>query len=392
MIAAVVRRASGAAQMGARGGRLPLFASHTQAASRGLGPANPVASPLRISTAALWACVIALGASTQYLFQPFVWANWPWDEVMAGWLDVVRDRTVLVAAIAFALVAATRIPVSGPKARAVVLAIAIVLGALAGELILFGMDSPDARVETRTAVGRALRWGLLGGCVTLMYYLWQRTIGATAIARSEELRLMETERQIVQARLQVLRTQIEPHFLFNTLATVRRLHQAEPDQGAQILHDLVAYLRMTISTRPNTPDTLRRELDLIRAYLGVVSVRMSGRLETCFEVPDALLDCEFPALTLATLVENAVKHGIGPKLDGGMIQIVACRVDEQLEVVVADTGVGFSDNCGTGIGLANIRARLRLQYGQRGVLGLRGNMPHGVRAVMRIPCMPVGAP
>jgi LytS/YehU family sensor histidine kinase len=112
---------------------------------------------------------------------------------------------------------------------------------------------------------------------------------------------------------------------------------------------------------------------------------MSGRLDARFDVPEALLRCEFPALALATLVENAVKHGIGPRPEGGTITISARSVDDALEVVVTDTGVGFSGALGPGVGLTNIRARLRTLYGERGRLAIQGNAPNGVRASIRIP-------
>jgi len=352
------------------------------------GAPRRMGAPLHISTALPWACLIAIGASTQYLFQPFVWANWPWDEVLVGWLEVASDRVVVATSIALALVAASRIEVETQRVRAALLAGAIIVGALAGETILFAAGSPGERVDLRSALGRALHWGLLAGCILAMHYLWQRNIASRASARSEELRLVQAERQLVETQLQVLRTQIEPHFLFNTLATVRRLHHAEPAGGVQLLRDLIDYLSMTISSLHDSRGTLRREVELVRAYLGVVTLRMSGRLRTCCDIPEDLLDCEFPPLALATLVENAVKHGIGPKLDGGTIAVCARRDDDALEVIVTDTGAGFSGMLGTGIGLANIRARLSIQYGSRGLLRLQENKPCGVRAMVRIPCLP----
>ena len=139
--------------------------------------------------------------------------------------------------------------------------------------------------------------------------------------QATELRRAQMERQIAQSRLQMLRSQIEPHFLFNTLATVRRLHHTEPAQGAQLLTHFLDYLRLTLPTLHDEGATLGQEIDLVQAYLGVVAVRMSGRLQVSFEVSDELRACEFPALSIATLVENAVKHGIAPAPEGGAIQV-----------------------------------------------------------------------
>jgi hypothetical protein len=329
--------------------------------------------------------VVALLISTQYLFQPFVWHNWPWDEVLAGWLEVMRDRVVVAMVIGLALIAASRLPLQALIWRSAALAFAILAGAMIGEVVLLAFGAVGARRDAASVLGYVGRWSVVAGSVAAMWYLWRNSAEAAAAAQAAELRNVQLERQATQARLDALRAQIEPHFLFNTLATLRRLQQIEPLQGAQMLGHFVAYLRAAQPAQQGD-STLGQEIDLVRAYLGVVAQRMNGRLQVRFEVADELRSQPFPPLTIATLVENAVKHGIAPTAAGGAIDVTVRRVGALLEAAVADNGVGFCGVSGNGIGLANIRARLRTLYGDAGTLTLQANLPSGVRASMRLPC------
>lgn len=342
-------------------------------------------APVRLATALTWALAIAVAHSTQFLFQPFVWEHWPWDDVLRGWLEVARDRAVVAVAIALAVVAAGTLRPGSPRARAVGLGLAILGGALAGELALLALGWPGDLVDAAAVAGRVAHWSLLGGCVAAMAYLWMRVTQALAQAQREELRRADAERAVVEARLQALRSQIEPHFLFNTLATVRRLHRSETEAGALLLRHFLDYLRLSIAALQATTTTLASELALVKAYLGVLEVRMSGRLRTRSDVPESLLDCEIPPLSIATLVENAVKHGVGPKAEGGSIEVAALRSEGSLAIVVADDGVGFGSTLGHGIGLSNLRSRLGTMYGGGARLALEGGRNGGVRATISIP-------
>jgi hypothetical protein len=339
-----------------------------------------------VAIVAGWALIIAIGLSTQYLFQPFVWENWSWDEVLGGWFEVAANRAAVALCIALSIVAANCLPTATARPRAVALAIAIVLGALVGEAAMVVAGFPGERDDLTSVLGRVGHWSLLAGSVAVMYYLRLRTSLGRAFAQTRENQRLQMERQIVQARLQAMRNQIEPHFLFNTLATVRRLHVADPEQGQALLRNFIEYLRLTMVNLDDPNHRLGQELALVRAYLGVVAVRMSGRLDARIEVADEFMNCGFPPLTLATLVENAVQHGIDPAPNGGTIVVRARRVGDTVEVAVVDDGVGFGDTLGGGIGLANVRDRLRTMYGPRGRLMLEGNSPHGVRATIVVPC------
>jgi signal transduction histidine kinase len=177
------------------------------------------------------------------------------------------------------------------------------------------------------------------------------------------------ERQLVQARLQVLQAQVEPHFLFNTLAAVDYLIETDPPRASQMQKALITYLRGALPQMRQESSTLGRELRLIRSYLHLIKMRIEDRLEVEFAVPEGAESAEFPPMMLQSLVENAIKHGIEPKPEGGKVTVAARIQNGQLWVEVRDTGVGITDTerlegptSGTGIGLQNIRERLAMLY------------------------------
>ncbi len=327
---------------------------------------------------------LALLMSTQILFQPFVWRDWTAGELLLGWMQLARDRltVALVTALTMLLVL-RRIRNPTPRRLAALLAASIVVGATLGEALLALIDDkmPDAVALTV----RIAQWSVLAGCLAVLFALWQQSSLTREQARQARLRQLQTRFQLDQARLQALRSQIEPHFLFNTLATVRRLRETEPSRGRQLLAHFIDYLNSALPHLSDEDATLGHEVELVRAYLGIATVRLSGRLCARLDIPQDLLDCPLPPLTLATLVENAVKHGIAPAAEGGSIEVLARRVGDAVEVSVTDTGAGFTGSKGSGIGLANIRVRLDALYGKAGTLALRTVDPHGVQATIRVP-------
>jgi len=205
---------------------------------------------------------------------------------------------------------------------------------------------------------------------------------ALADARCEEERLST---QVIEAHLSALQAQIEPHFLFNTLANVRRLYEIDRQRGRLMLHHLVDYLRSALPSMRLASSTLARELDLARAYLTIQQLRMGERLSFAIDSEHADPAAMIPPMVLPTLVENAIKHGLAPLPRGGALAIRARTEGSDLVVDVADNGRGFVAASGSGVGLANTRARLAALYGTSASLNLHANQPQGVVAQVRVP-------
>jgi hypothetical protein len=348
--------------------------------------APPRKAPLHATAILGVALALALLTSTQFFFQPFVWRNWPVDEVLLGWLDFARQRALTGAAIAAALIAVRAVPLRSTIARTLLTIAAIAFGAAVGELGPLAFDPEQVPYNFLPAMRRVFQTILFASGIVALICLSRQAAELNAAVHAADLRRARSEQQHVELSLQAMRSRIEPHFLFNTLATVLRLLQTQPRQGAALLDHLVAYLRWSQLSAGMQQILLGPEADLVEAYLAVVSTRMSGRLAARCSIPDELRDCLVPPLMVATLVENAIKHGISPAPQGGAVQVEARALGETLELVVADTGVGFTESSGgSGIGLANIRARLATLHGDGAALRLAHNAPHGVRAQLHVP-------
>ena len=195
-----------------------------------------------------------------------------------------------------------------------------------------------------------------------------------------------TEKELTVAKLSLLHAQVEPHFLYNTLASAQYLTRSDPARADQMLGNLITYLRHSLPRTEDSLSTLGEELERARAYLEILKIRMGPRLALQIEVPEALKAIPLPSMMLQTLVENAIKHGLEPKSGGGTVWIIARQVDDALAVTVADDGQGFNvQSSGTGIGLKNVRERLRLAYGNAASFNIVANFPTGVAATINVP-------
>ena len=213
-----------------------------------------------------------------------------------------------------------------------------------------------------------------------------------AFARSQELAFelerSELERQALDARMRLLQAQVQPHFLFNTLANVRALVDTGSPRASEVLGTLIAYLRAAVPRLDEPFTTVRSELQLVRSYLDLMHLRMPDRLQFSIHADDAALDLRCPPLTLLTLVENAVRHGIDPSEVGGLITIEVQLCDQRCRVVVSDTGVGLGHGgAGLGTGLSTLRERLHLCFGGNTEVNLSEVAPHGVRVELVFPSM-----
>ena len=230
----------------------------------------------------------------------------------------------------------------------------------------------------------------------LIIILWAVRITSRSRLRAEKLVLsaeanaeMESLRcQVAEAQLQTLQAQVEPHFLFNTLAAVEHLAETDPPRAVIMLRHLIAFLRGSLPDMREQSTSLGREADLCRSYLAIMQIRMEDRLAVSIDIPESLRGLSFPPMMLQSLVENAVKHGLEPKPEGGAIAISARLQDGRLRVTVADTGLGIAANAPPGIGLGNIRDRLKRLYGNSAALVLAPNAPAGAHITIEIPHVP----
>jgi hypothetical protein len=207
---------------------------------------------------------------------------------------------------------------------------------------------------------------------------------ATAAAERESM-----QRQLSEAKMQAMQAQVEPHFLFNTLASVEHLIETNPPRASAMQRTLIQYLRAVLpQMRDNNLVTnLGREVDMVKSYLDLLKMRMEERLTVELHVPEGLRSAAFPPMMLQSMVENAIKHGLECKPEGGHLAVTAEVVDSKLRVTVADDGVGFGvmPSKGTGLGLSNIRERLKLLHGEAGQLHIAANSPSGVIATIEVP-------
>ena len=217
-----------------------------------------------------------------------------------------------------------------------------------------------------------------------------RRIAERRRVEANQVRESVTEKELTVARLNLLHAQVEPHFLYNTLASAQVLTRSDPARADAMLGNLIQYLRHSLPRTEDAPSTLGEELERSRAYLDILAIRMGPRLALQVDVPDELQRLVFPPMMLQTLVENAIKHGLEPKPGGGTVWILARTVGgeqaQAVAVTVADDGRGFSsEGAGTGIGLRNVRERLRLAYGNGASFAIVANFPSGVAATITVP-------
>jgi signal transduction histidine kinase len=216
--------------------------------------------------------------------------------------------------------------------------------------------------------------------------LKQRDAFARDQALAFELERSQLERNALDARLRLLQAQVEPHFLFNTLANVQALVDAGSPQASRVLASLIAYLRAAVPRMHDPATTLGQELQLVRAYLELMQMRMPDRLQFALHIDPAAKSLRCPPMTLLTLVENAVRHGIDPSEEGGRIDVDVWLRDGRCRLRVSDTGVGLQPtSSGPGTGLSTLRERLQLTFGGDAQLRLMEVEPHGVCAELDFP-------
>ncbi|MCW5633359.1 MAG: histidine kinase [Rubrivivax sp.] len=344
--------------------------------------------PSRVEGAALAATIVAVVLAMAAFHE---WGAEPIKQRIAEWTGMVdekgqRKRVALMIGVTIRTPDAPNapdVPVSAPAA--------------AGSAAT-AADTPAAADPSRgpTPEGRVLMalatFAFAGGFALPRW--WRERDGLAALARERELAHAQAQRREAELRLSVLAAQVEPHFLFNTLAGVRSAIATDPARASEMIDRLTDYLRAAIprlrADGGAEGATLGGQLEIVRAYLGLMRARMP-RLAFEIDVAQALQRLPFPPLMLISLAENAVKHGVEPKIGPARIVIDArVAADGRLQVTVTDDGVGFGGagggvTAGGGLGLANIRERLAQMFGERAALDLRARAEGGVTASVTLP-------
>lgn len=325
--------------------------------------------------------VIGLGVTAAIMLRPFVRNSFV--EILGETLFV--GMVILYAYMAAGALRQNLVP------RWVAQLLAVPFGAAVGPLIvqLLGTGgSLSEFLQSRALVGGyfmvMFSAAISGSLVALGALYRERDAEARAAALQFALERETLQRQATDARLQLLTAQIEPHFLLNTLANVQTLVETGSPQAVPVFRSLISYLRGAMLQLQQESATLADEERLVRAYLEIMAMRMPDRLTFTLDLEPGLQNLRFPPMALLTLVENAVRHGIDPGCEEGHITVGARSVGtDGVLLWVADTGIGMSETAEMGLGLTNLKERLKAVFGPQSTLELSEQSPHGLRVDLR---------
>jgi len=335
---------------------------------------------------------ISFKSAPKYLFYTFVF-----DTVIAVFLTAIKfssfiDNFIFSQAIGLSICTCVLLVLyffetARPIYQAVMVAAALIVGSLCGSFL--GTLASGMRLATlfeRHGLIELLVLGVMfGSIITYIFTSRIRIAASEAQVQEEKIKHLTSEKKVAEANLQILQAQIEPHFLFNTLSNILNLLNTDPEKGKSMLEDFTQYLRTSLSKIRDRTTRLGHEMEMIRAYLNIFKVRMGDRLKFSIDLPPDLEETPFSPMLIQPLVENAIKHGLEPEVEGGEIFIRANLNGSLLRVEICDTGVGFKSDRTDGLGLANIRERLQSLYGNDGRLVLEENQPGGVKATIEVP-------
>lgn len=330
-----------------------------------------------LATLALVAMLLAAQAwlAAHERGEPLAWAR-----ASIVWLSWAATWAVLTP---FALRLAARFPLARPRLPRALTVHAIASAACAiASLALFALAAPHVGAAHSAPTWLATFGRLLGTTFLLNLPVYWLIVGAAQVerlvraARENERRQLQLEAQLADARLQALRTQVQPHFLFNALNTISVLMHEDVGSANRILLQLSALLRRSLDSGDAHEVRLGEEIDFLQRYLEIEQARFGDRLSYEILVPDELMDAQVPALILQPLVENALRHGLAARARRGRIRVSAGREGDRLRLVVEDDGAGLPSRMSERVGLSNTRARLELMYAAEHRFELR-NAPGG---------------
>lgn len=226
---------------------------------------------------------------------------------------------------------------------------------------------------------------ILGFIVSFGFVIYESYISLKLSAKDEKLKRLSLEKEKLNTDLKLLQAQVEPHFLFNTLSNILSLIDSDKNKGKQMLENLTHYLRISLIQSRKPVNRLSDEIDLIKTYLDIFAIRMGNRLSYHINIPEDILEVQFPPMMIQPLVENAIKHGLEPKIDGGRIMLNAFIQHKVLTLEVTDTGMGIQEKSASGVGTGNIKKRLSALYGNNASLSFEDITPMGLKAIVEIP-------
>ncbi|RUA03648.1 MAG: hypothetical protein DSY89_00265 [Deltaproteobacteria bacterium] len=278
--------------------------------------------------------------------------------------------------------------VSGPLVQALTYFGGIFIGAMGGTLLgslLSGIPRLSFFEDYKT-LGQVLYLGLVFGSIIAYFFTTrERLTEVNAQLQEERIKRIIGEKAAIEADLKRLQAQVEPHFLFNTLSNILSLIDTDPAAGKTMLENLTGYLRISLDRTRRKAGTIGQEIAMIRNYMDIYKTRMGNRFRYRIDVAGEISDLPFPPMLIQPLVENAIRHGLEPKIKGGEIRIAVAASEKSIRFNVSDTGTGMPASTGSGVGLANIKNRLVALYGDRGKLTLQENHPTGFTAIIEVP-------
>lgn len=225
-----------------------------------------------------------------------------------------------------------------------------------------------------------------GVLTSLLYFIEEKQLITKNRIVSERNIILKNDKLITETHLKLLQAQIEPHFLFNTLTSIYSLTDTDLPKAKMMHNNLMQYLKTTLSKIRSMDTTIGQEIDLIKAYLDIFKIRMGKRLQYSIETSDEVNNLHFPSMLIQPIVENAIKHGLEPKIEGGEINIqVKKGEDNKICWIIEDTGLGMSEMSHLGTGISNIIERIEILYGKNGSLDIKENHPSGVKMILEVP-------
>jgi sensor histidine kinase YesM len=310
-------------------------------------------------------------------------------EMALLWLEQFLELAVLAAVLTIAYTLLTEAMSRQPRGLRLAISCSMLFGlSVVLTLVLFGYYAHgfEHLPTLPRLLSDSLRFGLPAVFLVLIADVHRRALQIDSAAHAAEISRLQLGHDEAEQQLALLQAQIEPHFLFNVLGNVRRLYRTQPQAGSETIISLMRYLRAALPQLRTQSTSLSGELELVRAYLDLLKVRMAERLTFSIETDPTLDDLQFPPMLLITLVENAIKHGLDP-VGGGSVRVIARAQPDMLEVAVLDDGAGLgaAASGGTGVGLVNVRRQLAARYQTQARLTLEARTPRGTIATIWIP-------